>query len=267
MKEMKLSESGHKKCPDRVDLRDQENRHERAVLPKIQPGVQTGSVGAVTARGQKRRIGVGESQITNLKVKLLAYQPQMLYDKYAFIVFCSHFFKINSAMAERAFAFEDFPRGKLPAQLTRRQFFAGLMNEVRAFAREENHPVYRLSDLGDISDAELAFVVPVLLPGSEVAEREGFMWGRAPGGRNRVRLFPADSAARFVLEQLDGQRSIVDASRSLAGQLGWEKQRAFAYVRGVFLWLVLAKLCAPKGRGGRDKNGNLDGFGETYRIS
>lgn len=152
-------------------------------------------------------------------------------------------------MAERSFAFEDFPRGKLPAQLTRRQFFAGLMNEVRAFAHSEEQPVYRLSDLGDMPDAELAFVVPVLLPGSEVAEREGFMWGKAPGGRNGVRLFPADSAARFVQEQFDGQRSIVEASRNLAGQFGWEKQSAFAYVRGVFLWLVLAKLCAPKGKG------------------
>ncbi len=154
-------------------------------------------------------------------------------------------------MAEKAFAFEEFPRGKLPAQLTRRQFFSGLMNEVRAFARSEDHPVYRLSDLGDMPDAELAFVVPTLLPGSETVEQEGFIWGNAPGTRRGVRLFPAESAARFVLEQFDGQRSIVDASRKLAGQLGWEKQRAFAYVRGVFLWLVLAKLCAPKGRGQR----------------
>jgi hypothetical protein len=157
----------------------------------------------------------------------------------------------NLAMAEKAFAFEEFPRGKLPAQLTRRQFFAGLMNEVRAFAREEDHPVYRLSDLGDMPDAELAFIVPVLLPGSEVTEQEGFLWGKAPGGRNGARLFPADSTARFVLEQFDGQRSILDASRSLIGQFGWEKQRALAYVRGVFLWLVLAKLFAPKGKGGR----------------
>ena len=115
-------------------------------------------------------------------------------------------------MAEKAFAFENFPRGKLPAQLTRRQFFAGLMNEVRAFARDEDHPVYRLSDLGELADAELAFVVPVLLPGSEVVERDGFMWGRAPGGRNSVRLFPAEfggalcaGAARWAAEHCGSQ--------------------------------------------------------------
>jgi hypothetical protein len=133
--------------------------------------------------------------------------------------------------------------------VTRRQFFAGLMNEVRAFAREEEHPVYRLSDLGDMPDVELARVVPAMLPGCQLAEQDGFIWGKTPGTRKGLRLFPADSPARFVMEQFDGQRSILDASRQWIERSGWEKQRALAYVRGVFLWLVLAKLYAPRGRG------------------
>jgi len=151
-------------------------------------------------------------------------------------------------MAEQAYEFESFPRGKLPAQLTRRQFFSGLINEIRAFAHEENHPVYRLSDLGDMPNQDLVWVVPVLLPGGEISSKEGYVWGKAPAARNPVRLFPADSPAAFVLEQFNGERTIVDASRSLAVSAVWDKQRAFAYVRGVFLWLVLAKLYVPKGK-------------------
>lgn len=148
-------------------------------------------------------------------------------------------------MAEQAYEFENFPRGKLPASLTRRQFFSGLMNEVRAFAHEEGHPVYRLDDLGDLPDGELAQVRPVLLPGCETFQEDGYVWGKTPEGRKGVRLFPVDSPAAFVLEQFDGEAMIIEAARRLASGLGWEKKRAFAYVRGVFLWLVLARLSVP----------------------
>ena len=149
-------------------------------------------------------------------------------------------------MAGQAYEFENFPRGKLPARLTRRQFFSGLMNEVRAFAHEEDHPVFRLDDLGDLPDAELAQVRPVLLHGCETFIEDGYVWGKTPEGQKGVRLFPDDSPAVFVLEELNGEATIVEAARRLVSELGWEKPRAFAYVRGVFLWLVLARLYMPK---------------------
>ena len=154
-------------------------------------------------------------------------------------------------MVEQAYEFEKFPRGKLPAQLTRRQFFSGLMNEVRAFARLEEHPVFRLCDLGDTPNQELAWIVPIQVPGGEIHTEQEFVWGKAPETPNAVRLFPANSPAYFVLEQFNGERTIVDTSRNLAEHTAWDKQRAFAYVRGVFLWLVLAKLFTPRGKRSR----------------
>jgi hypothetical protein len=149
-------------------------------------------------------------------------------------------------MAEQAYEFDKFPRGKLPARLPRRQFFTGLINEIRAFTHEEEHPVFRLDDLGDMEDHDLAQVIPLLLPGSEIKHEDGYVWGRAPEAKKVLRLFPTRSEADFVQEQFDGGHRIVEVARSLAEETGWEKQRAFAYVRGVFLWLVLAKLYVPK---------------------
>jgi hypothetical protein len=57
-----------------------------------------------------------------------------------------------------------------------------------------------------------------------------------------------DTPALFVLEQFTGEKSIIDVSRDLVAKESWEKQRALGYVRGVFLWLVLAKLFVPKGK-------------------
>jgi len=149
-------------------------------------------------------------------------------------------------MDNNAFDFENFPHGKLPVHLTRRQFFAGMVTEVRAFSQTEAHPYYRLCDLGELPDADLAHTVPVPLPGSEVFTEEGYIWGRAAEAKNPVRLFPADSPANYVLQQFSTENSIVAAGRNLAVHTQWDKQRAFAYVRGVFLWLALARLYVPK---------------------
>jgi hypothetical protein len=144
-----------------------------------------------------------------------------------------------------AYDFENFPRGKLPIRMTRRQFFTGLVDEVKAFSQTDDHPYFRLCDLGGMSNGELAFVIPFPLPGCEIVSQDGYIWGKPAQARTPIRLFPADSRASYVLQQFDSKKNISDASRSLAIQAGWDKQRAFAYVRGVFLWLVLARLYAP----------------------
>ena len=160
-------------------------------------------------------------------------------------------------MTEKTYEFDKFPRGKLPARLPRRQFFTGLINEIRAVTHETEHPVFRLDDLGDMEDRDLAQVIPMLLPGGQIFDKDDYVWGKTPEASKGVRLFPMDSDAEFVLELLDGQRRIVDAAYSLSQHTGWEKGKAFAYVRGVFLWLVLAKLYVPK----YSKEVNDDGRG------
>jgi hypothetical protein len=176
---------------------------------------------------------------------LLVKNHHLLYHSATRPIFHPQHFN-QEIMTLNVYDFENFPRGKLPAYLTRRQFFSGLIHEIRAYSQQGEHPYYRLCDLGEMPNSELGRAVPVPLPGSEIFTENGYIWGKAAEAKNAVRLFPADSPACYVLQQFNSENSIVDASRKLTVRTDWDKQRAFAFVRGVFLWLVLAKLYIPK---------------------
>jgi hypothetical protein len=143
--------------------------------------------------------------------------------------------------------FENFPRGELCEPISRRQFFEGLITELRARAKKhETGQVFKLSSLGEMEDGQLAWVIPVQLPGAQVWVEAGFVWGRPTPREEPVRLFPGGSPAEQVWGRADGTRSIADLSRQLARDQQWQKTHAFAYTRGVFLWLVQARLFIPK---------------------
>jgi hypothetical protein len=142
-----------------------------------------------------------------------------------------------------------FPRGKLNANINRRLFFSSLVNEIRAVRPDPTaHPVYKLSDLGEISDYELARIIPELIPGCQFVPRDGILWGRPSATQKEDRLFSAESPAFQVYHLFNGQNTILDISRIIGPQYHWGLQHAFAYVRGVFLSLVVKKLAAPKER-------------------
>jgi hypothetical protein len=142
-----------------------------------------------------------------------------------------------------------FPRGKLPAYINRRSFFSGLVNEIRAVRPDQAaHPVYKLSDLGEASDQEIAHIVPELISGCQVFPRDGVLWGLPAATQKEERLFLEVSPAAQVLHLFNGQNSIVDISRFIGSQYHWGLPYAFAFVRGVFLSLVIKKLAAPKER-------------------
>jgi hypothetical protein len=148
----------------------------------------------------------------------------------------------------KEYAFAEFPRGVLPANVTRRQFFQGLVSDLRVGRAEQTEqPVYRLADLGVMPDGPLAQVTPVPLTGSQVITREGYVWGSTPGAGEPLRLFPVNIPAYAALGLFDGEHTILEVGSVLAGQYSWKKHFAFDYTRGVFLWLVLAKLFVPKG--------------------
>jgi hypothetical protein len=155
--------------------------------------------------------------------------------------------KIWKSESLRDYEFADFPRVVLPAKINRRQFFRDLINDLRAAGvNEEAHPAFRLCDLGTLPDSHLAKVVPVLLPGCQTTARGGFIWGMTPGESEAVRLFPEGAPAARVLGYFDGARTIASMAGDLALETGWEKDHAFAYIRGVFLWLVTARMAAPR---------------------
>ena len=143
--------------------------------------------------------------------------------------------------------YENFPRQKLPVQVNRRQFMRDLLNELRAArAGRTDHPALKLRDLGEMPDAELSWIVPVQIPGCVIATREDYISGRPAFSPSEIRLFSLDSPAAWVLRMFDGNRTIADTARSMAEYMDWDKNRAFDYVRGIFLQLVLNKIMMPK---------------------
>jgi hypothetical protein len=149
------------------------------------------------------------------------------------------------------YAFADFPRVVLPAKINRRQFFHDLINDLRVRrASQEVNPTYKLADLGILPDVQLAKVIPILLPGVQIILRDGFLFGSAQEKDEPWKLFPEDTPAVRVLRYFDGLHSIASTASMLAAETGWEKSLAFAYTRGVFLWLVMLKLVVPKEKGG-----------------
>jgi hypothetical protein len=145
------------------------------------------------------------------------------------------------------YAFANFPRAVLPAITDRRHFFQDLVTDLKVSRTDQKiHPAYRLADLGIMPDTQLVKIVPLMLPGVQITTKGGFLWGCTPGESEPKKLFPESTPAVSVLHGFDGLNTIAFVGSSLALETGWTKEIAFAYTRGVFLWLVLARLVIPK---------------------
>jgi hypothetical protein len=48
------------------------------------------------------------------------------------------------------------------------------------------------------------------------------------------------------VERFDGRTPLREIAEGVRAVSGWEPERAFAYVRGVFLHLVTLGVCVPK---------------------
>jgi hypothetical protein len=154
---------------------------------------------------------------------------------------------MDTNILAQEYAFSDFPRVELPAKINRRRFFRDLINDLRTIrVDQESNPAIRLSGLGTMPDAQLARIVPLLLPGSQIVNRDGYLWGYAPGESDPIRLFPQEIPAASVFQRMDGACTLSRISGELSVEMSWEKNYALAYSRGVFLWLVLHRLVIPR---------------------
>lgn len=147
----------------------------------------------------------------------------------------------------KQFAFDQFPRGKLSFRMTRREFWSTMVTGLKAISdKSDGVEPYSLANLGIWSNEQLAAVIPVMLPGCQISVDEGCIWGRSPSQTAPVCLFPEESPALTAFNQFNGFTSLKQASAVLQETTGWDQQRSFAYVRGLFLTLVLEGLCYPQ---------------------
>ena len=151
-------------------------------------------------------------------------------------------------MTERdPYAFETFPRGDLSLPISRRQALLTAFTESKVRdSQSRGVNAFKLSALGTMPDELLALMTPRPVTGCRLAEQDGVIVAYLPRADRPVTLFPADSPAMSVYRRFDGQTMIEVMAREMAADREWEQNKAFGYVRGVFLHLITLGVCWPK---------------------
>lgn len=136
---------------------------------------------------------------------------------------------------------------ELPFKVSRRQFWRALLQEVVVtYGSLKGRPGFALSDLGNLSDQQLARVKPILHPDCETFVEQDYVWSRCEQTEVTLRLFPAERENVVALELFDGQHELGEVGEHLAQEMGWEQAMAFAHARDLFLTLVSQLVCVPK---------------------
>lgn len=145
------------------------------------------------------------------------------------------------------YAFERVPRAPLRFNVKRRQLYQALFTELGVYSgASEGGTAYKLSDLGIWPDEQVYMLTPEVTAGCKVSLADGMVYGQPRGTPKPLKLFPLASPALAAFNQFNGLTLLGEVARNLAAAQGWEFDHAFAYVRGLFLWLVLAGVCQPK---------------------
>jgi len=138
-------------------------------------------------------------------------------------------------------------RSELPFKVNRRQFWRALLQEVAVtYDSLKGRPGYALSDLGNLSDHQLARVKPILHPDCETFIEQDYVWSRCKQTEVILKLFPAEQKNMVALELFDGQHDLGEVGEHLAQEMGWERARGFAHARELFLSLVSQLVYVPK---------------------
>ena len=140
--------------------------------------------------------------------------------------------------------FVEFPRGRLPFNITRRQFFKSMLTEVEVRAGTRGGgDGWKLAEVGEWTDAQLSTVVPVVIPGIKIMIENDYVFGRQPSGKSK-KLFKISSTACRIFNEFDGMANIDEIADTFARSEDWDPHYSFAFVRGVFLTLVLKGICS-----------------------
>ncbi|MGD2253198.1 MAG: hypothetical protein PVF70_09830 [Anaerolineales bacterium] len=141
------------------------------------------------------------------------------------------------------FAFDQFPRGWLQFGVSRRQFLPALLENLKVEGEETSS--FKLSELGTWPDKRLGQLIPQRAPNVRINLKDGWVYGQAPNSSTPFRLFPSNSPALSAFNQMNGKTRVSQIADVVAIENRWPGERAFAYVRGVFLYLVICRICMP----------------------
>jgi hypothetical protein len=142
---------------------------------------------------------------------------------------------------------EKSSRRNLDFALSRRAFFPALLREAWVLSGVfEGKPAFALSELGNLSDDQLAGLIPMIVPAFAVYVEGEWVVGRHKKTGTKMQLFPAEKESVLALNLFNGKVTLAAAGSRLAQQLGWDEAQGFACVKDLFLSLVSHLVCAPR---------------------
>jgi hypothetical protein len=152
-----------------------------------------------------------------------------------------------SSTDEFDYEFDKLSDEQMKITMNRRQFFEKFVNEYQVQnARSEGKPVYKLSALRDLLDEQIAQVIPAIVPGCQISESDGFIWGQPPSSSEPIKLFPIATPAYTAFDFFGCMNPLGVIAVQVARTTGLELTQTFAYVRGLFLYLVKLGVCVPE---------------------
>ena len=143
--------------------------------------------------------------------------------------------------------FKEFPREPLPFRVTRKKMWDAILSEFIAFtAKGEGKNAGKLADLGAWSDDRLRNLTPIIIPGTEITVEDGWVCGVPSADRKKIKIFRTESPALSAFNLMNGMTNLFEIADNLSRETKWNRVECFAYVRGLFLYLVLAGIVIPK---------------------
>jgi hypothetical protein len=141
------------------------------------------------------------------------------------------------------FAFEQFPRGWLAFRTSRGKLLPDLLENLHAYAGETR--AFKLDELSTWPDEQLGQIIPQQVPAARISLKDGWVYALPPKASCPLKIFSTRSPALGAFNQMNGKTSLSQIAAVVEEEHGWSGEQAFAYVRGVFLYLVLGRICQP----------------------
>lgn len=130
---------------------------------------------------------------------------------------------------------------------SRRTFFRALFQEaVVIHGSLKGGEGYRLAELSNLPDHQLAEMKPTMNPDCEILVDQNYVCSRSKRTKATLKLFPIESENLLVFNMFNGQHDLEEIGNHLAQETGWDGNRAFAHAKDLFLVLVQHGVCYPK---------------------
>lgn len=139
------------------------------------------------------------------------------------------------------------PRGDLPFTCSRRGFWRALLNEALVLSDSlRGTPPFKLSELGGLSDNQLAQIKPIISPDYRIFVEQGRVCGREKRTGLVLKLFSIAKQNLLAFNLFDGKHKLGEIGERVSQEMDWDEAKGFAHTRGLFLSLVSRLVCVPK---------------------